>query len=344
MDELTETTSCGLTRRTFLANASALGAAGFFGVSRSVAAEPPPETTRIRIVYDGSICNAPQWLAEDLLRLEGFSEVEYVSSLVPGLTPSGVLVAGQADVGSLSAPGVLTVLDAEPSVVMLAGIHAGCYELFANERVSAIRDLRGKKVAVSVKGSGEHVLVSSMAAYVGIDPRKDIDWITAQTTAEAMHAFVENRADAYLAFPPRGQELRAKRIGRVIVNTTYDRPWSDYFCCMLMARREFVQKHPNAAKRTLRAVLKATDICAQEPERTARFLVAKGYASPYETALEVIKQLPYRRWRDDNPEDTLRFYGLRLHELGMIKATPQRLIAQGSDWRFLIELKRELKA
>jgi NitT/TauT family transport system substrate-binding protein len=320
-----------------------LGAAALFGASRSARAEAPPETTRIRIVYDGSICLAPQWLAEDLLRLEGFSEVEYVS-LTPGLTPSGILVAGHADVGSNSAPGILTVLDAEPSIVMLAGVHAGCYELFANERVSAIRDLRGKKVAVSVKGSGEHVFVSSMAAYVGIDPRKDINWIMAQTTAGAMHAFVENRADAYLAFPPRGEELRAKRIGRVIVNTTYDRPWSEYFCCMLTARREFVQEHPNATKRALRAVLKASDICAQEPERAARFLVAKHYASRYETALEVIKQLPYRRWRDDNPEDTLRFYALRLHELGMIKSTPQRLIAHGTDWRFLNELKKELKA
>ncbi len=99
MNQPTDTTSCALGRRKFLASASALGAAGFFGTSRSVAAEPPPETTRIRVVYDGSICLAPEWLAEDLLRLEGFSEVEYVSSLAPGLTPSSVLVAGHADVG-----------------------------------------------------------------------------------------------------------------------------------------------------------------------------------------------------------------------------------------------------
>jgi len=27
----------------------------------------------------------------------------------------------------------------------------------------------------------------------------------------------------------------------------------------------------------------------------------------------------------------------------MIKGTPQKIIAQGTDWRFLTELKRELK-
>ena len=58
----------------------------------------------------------------------------------------------------------------------------------------------------------------------------------------------------------------------------------------------------------------------------------------------LITELPYDKWRDANPEDTLRFHALRLHELGMIKNTPQKIIAQGADWRFLNELKRELRA
>ena len=43
-------------------------------------------------------------------------------------------------------------------------------------------------------------------------------------------------------------------------------------------------------------------------------------------------------------DDSMRFYGLRLHEAGMIEATPNNIIAEGTDWRFLNELKRELKA
>jgi NitT/TauT family transport system substrate-binding protein len=76
----------------------------------------------------------------------------------------------------------------------------------------------------------------------------------------------------------------------------------------------------------------------------ARYLVAKGYESRYEVAVEVLKSLPYHRWREANPEDTLRFHALRLHEVGMIKSAPEKLIAQHTDWRFLNELKRELKA
>jgi NitT/TauT family transport system substrate-binding protein len=144
--------------------------------------------------------------------------------------------------------------------------------------------------------------------------------------------------------PPQPQELRSRKIGHVIINTVQDRPWSQYFCCFLLARRGFAKNYPAATKRVLRAMLKAADICAQEPERAARYLAVKGYEERYELALEVLKQLPYGRWRDADPEDTLRFHALRLHEGGLITGNSNRLIAAGSDWRFLNELKKELKA
>ena len=183
-----------------------------------------------------------------------------------------------------------------------------------------------------------------MLAYVGVDPGKEINWVATQTYAESMRLFIEGSADSFLAFPPHPQELRARKIGNVIIDTAVDRPWSQYFCCVVAANRQFVHKHPVATKRALRAFLKAADMCAKEPERVARFLVAKGYEPRYATALEVIQKLPFDRWREANPEDAMRFHALRLHEVGMIKSTPQKIIAQGTDWRFLNELKRELKA
>ena len=330
------------TRRQFLERTSALGAASLLGLSRPATAEPPPETRKIRLVHAPAICLAPQYLAEELLRLEGFSEVTYVE-MMSGNTADGIY-AGRADLTMEAAPAVVYTMDSRPSLVALAGIHGGCYELFGNERVKAVRDLVGKTVSVHALGSADHVLLASMLAYVGMDPRKDVNWIVGNKSMDAMRLFVEGKADAYMGFPPAPQELRAKKIGHVIVNTVQDRPWSQYFCCMLVANREFVAKNPVATKRALRAYLKAADICAQEPERVAHFLAAKGYEPRYEVGLEVLKGLPYGRWREANPEDTLRFLALRLHEVGMIKSTPQKLIAQGTDWRFLNELKKELKA
>jgi NitT/TauT family transport system substrate-binding protein len=165
----------------------------------------------------------------------------------------------------------------------------------------------------------------------------------AYRSTEAKRLLAEGKVDAYLGFPPDPQELRERKIGHVVVNSAVDRPWSQYFCCMAVAHRGLVQKHPVATKRALRALLKAADLCAQAPERAAGLLVDGGFTARLDWALHSLTAIPYDRWRELNPEDTLRFYALRLHEAGMIKATPQKIIAQGTDWRFLTKLKKELK-
>ncbi len=188
----------------------------------------------------------------------------------------------------------------------------------------------------------DHVFFACIAAQVGLNPQKDITWAV-NPPEDSVRLLTEGKIDAFLGFPPTAQELRAKKIGHVLVNSAVDRPWSQYFCCLATSSREFVRKHPVATKRALRAILKAADLCAQEPERAARGLVDRKYMSRYDLALQVLKELPYNRWRDYNPEDTIRFYALRLHEAGMIRSSPHKLIAQAADWRFFNELKKELK-
>jgi NitT/TauT family transport system substrate-binding protein len=341
MNTMSDKSGNGGSRRQFLANLSAFSAAAFLGLPRTAAAEPPPEIPKIRVVKTPAICLAPEYVAEELLRLEGFTEVEYVE-----VDPTGVqmLFANRADIANCAPPEGLPSLDAGKPLILLAGIHGGCYELFAHEHIRALRDLRGQRVAVSAIGSLEYYFVASMVAYVGMDPRKDIDWVVGKTFDATMQLFVDGKSDAYLAFPPQPHELRAKQSGRVVLNTGQDHPWEQYDCCMIAARPEFVRKYPVATKRAVRAILKSADLCANEPERAAQFLVAKGYESRYEVALAVVKSLSYTHWRTHNPEDTLRFYGLRLHEVGMIKTNPNKLIAQGTDWSFLNALKKELKA
>ena len=140
------------------------------------------------------------------------------------------------------------------------------------------------------------------------------------------------------------QDLRARHVGEVVVDSAVDRPWSQYFCCMLTSNREFVRNYPAATKRVLRAILKPADFCAAEPAQAARAIVDRGFTPSYPYALDALSKLPYNLWREWDPDDTLRFYALRLREAGLIKSSPQKIIADGTDWRFLDELKRELKA
>jgi NitT/TauT family transport system substrate-binding protein len=342
-----------VSRRRFVRAATGLGlapaaAALFAGCgdakpsARSAASEAPPETTTIRIAQPPSgICTAPQYIAEDLLRAEGFTTVQYVK--VPGIREfESALAAGEVDIGQHYAAPIILRVDAGAPLVMLAGIHVGCFELFGTDQVRAIRDLKGKAVAVTELGVGGHLLLSIMAEYVGLDPRKDINWIV-RPAVEGKQLLAEGKVDAYIGFPPDPQELRAKRVGHVVVNSAVDRPWSQYFCCMAASNREFVRKNPVAAKRAVRAFVKAADICAAEPERAARLIVDKGYTPNYENALQALKDLPYNKWREYDPEDTVRFYALRLQQAGITKSSPKSIIERGTDWRFFNELKKELK-
>jgi NitT/TauT family transport system substrate-binding protein len=331
-----------LSRRDFMSGLALSGTLGFHGFHPGPAgAEPPPETTRLRMIRVPSICQIPQYLAEELLRAEGFTDVQYISK--QGTEEiEAALASGEADLnGHFAAPLILR-LEAGDPIVILAGEHVGCFELFGTGAVRSIRDLKGKTVAVPALDSSRYVFFASMVAYVGLDPRKDINFVR-RTGAESIQLLAEGKIDAYLGFPPEPQELRAKKIGHVLVNSAMDRPWSQYFCCMLAGNREFVQKHPVATKRALRAILKSADVCALEPERVARFIVERDFAKNYDYALQTIRSLPYGKWREFDAEDTLRFYTLRLKEVGMINSSPRKIIARGTDWRFLNDLKKELK-
>jgi NitT/TauT family transport system substrate-binding protein len=324
-------------RRDFLTTLSAAGAAGVFGARTSLADEGPPETTTIRLARNRAICLAPVYVAEDLLRAEGFTEVRHVPS------PPATVGRGEIDFDFQFGAGLATELDAGEPITALAGLHSGCHEVFAHEPIRTIGDLKGKRVGVQSLGSGRHLNLALMAAQVGLDPQKDINWVT-ESPLNPMALFAAREVDAFLGSPPEPQELRARKIGRMIVNIATDKPWSQYFCCMVFGNREFVRDHPVATKRFLRAILKATDMCAAEPETTAQHLVDAGFAGRYEYALQTLTELPYARWREFDPEDSMRFYALRLHEVGMIKSSPNALLTEGTDWRFFNELKRELKA
>ena len=329
-----------LSRRRFLGGLTLVGTAGFLGLRPApVVAEPPPETTKIKLFKSESICVAPQYLAEELLKAEGFTEVQLVGDAA---TTDRTLVSGEAQMGMFFLGPFLLRLDEGAPLVILSGGHVGCQELFAHAPIRSIRDLKGKSVAVVGLGSARHIFLATVMGYIGLDPSTDVTMVV-QPHREAVRLFEAKHVDAYVAAPPEAQELRAKQIGHVVVNSSVDRPWSQYFCCVVAGHREFVQKHPIATKRALRAILKGADLCALEPERAARSLVNQGLVQHYDYALQTMKDVPYGRWREYDPEDTVRFYALRLHEVGMLKSTPQKLIAQGTDWRFLTELKKELK-
>ena len=331
-------------RRRFLAGLSASAAAGFVGSVQSALAEPPPETTTVRLPrwVGGSYCWAGAYIAGELMRAEGLTDVRYVEG-DRSVDQSEWIARGETDFSVNFPPNQIASIDAGVPIKVLTGLHSGCLELIVKESIRGVADLRGKRVGVDGFNSSRHVWLTLMAAYVGLDPAHDIEWVLTEGK-KPTELFVVGKIDAFLGTPPQPQELRAKKIGHTILNNAVDRPWSQYFCCMISATTDYVNRYPVATKRVLRSILKAADLCVSDPQMVARQMVDRDFVPSYDYALQTLKDIRYDRWRDFDPEDSMRFYALRMQETGMIKSGPQQIIADGTDWRFLEELRRELKA
>jgi NitT/TauT family transport system substrate-binding protein len=301
-------------------------------------------TTTIRLAKSPSICIAPVYVVSDLLNAEGFTNVVYVETgtyVGNGAAQNKAIWKSDVDFNLNFSGPLLLEIDGGLSTTILAGIHVGCFELFARDGIRSVADLKGRTVGIQSLESPPHVFLSAMATLVGLDPNKDFEWVTS-AKVKPIELFAEGKIDAFLGFPPEPQRLRAQNIGHVIVNSAQDRPWSQYFCCMLAGNREFVRKNPVATKRVVRAMLRATDLCVSEPALVAQRMVERGFTARLNDAVQTLAEVPYNRWRDYDPEDTVRFYALRLREAGMLKSNPAKLIADGTNWRFLSEVRREL--
>ncbi len=293
--------SAGLCRRRFLTNAALAGLGGFSPWNKSLAAEPPPEITTIRFEKDGSTCIAPQAFQE-LLRAEGFTDIRYVDATEAHIRRADaaksaiiadMIAHGEVDFGRDFAPGHLLAMNAGAPITILAGLHLGCFEVFGKSEIRTLADLKGRTVGTTLyENPGDRPLLTIMASLVGLDPAGDIHWVT-DPKLRPMDLFIEGKIDAFLAAPPGLQEVRARNIGHVIVSSITDRPWSQYYCCLLATQAEFARKYPVATKRALRAILKAADLCVSEPKRVTQLLVDQGYTTRYDYALQALGEIRY---------------------------------------------------
>ena len=345
-----------LSRRQLLRGAAGLGLAAMAGGmllpgcgsdddrearGGEVDADGPLETTSIRLFSIPPFnCFAGQYMAEPFLREEGFTDVQY-----PQFSAKEVFAqfaAGAIDFGVGYAAVLTQFIDKGGPFVMLGGIHLGCWQVIATGDIQSMRDLKGKTVSIIGPNFTDGIFMAMTLANVGLDINKDVKLVN-YPPSEHARILTEGVADAVLAVPPISTDLRAKGIGRVVLNSFTDQPWSDYYCCTATAHRDWMEKHPVATKRALRAMLKGADVVAKDPDGSARFMVDRRYTNNYDYTCQILREIPYDVWRDYDPVDSMRFYALRLKEAGIMDSTPEQILKQGTDFRYLRQLKRELK-
>ena len=285
-------------------------------------------------------CWAGLYLAGELLRADGFTDVRYVQG--DKRVDNTKWLAGGVTDFDFNMPSMhIRTLEAGAPIKVLTGVHVGCFELKANNSINRIEDLKGKRVGVWAVNDHPHLFLSLMANYVGLDPVHDIHWVEG---ASPMQGFIDGKVDAFLAGaggnregarrenrPHDRQQRRRPSLvtvfllhrGRAARTIWIGIPWLPSVSCVPSSRP------PTSALRTR--------------NWRRREMIDRGFVTNYDYALATLKENPHDKWREFDPEDSIRFYALRLQETGMIKSSPQQIIAEGTDFRFLNELKRELK-
>ena len=156
-------------------------------------------------------------------------------------------------------------MDAGGPITVLSGVHAGCFELFAQREYPRHSDLKGKSVGVQALGSNPHLYLTGMAAYVGLDPVNDINWVTSDITP--MPLFAEGKIDAFLGVPPEPQELRERNIGHVVVNSaSIGRGRSTFAALWPAAPTMFRATNRDQAR--LARFSRRADLCVSDPQRS----------------------------------------------------------------------------
>jgi len=335
-----------LNRREFMKKTALTGAAAYLGIGSDLglaAVEPPPETTTVRFQQIQSACWVPQLVAEPLLREEGFTDVQYIEHEIIFQGEEDIL-AGRVDFAAdFTANSLMLWVPGDP-IDFISGFHIGCYSLIGSDKIKTVRDLKGKKVwAWHDVNAGPEAFFKALIAYVGLDPENDVEYVECSID-EAIELFKRGKIDAFMSFPPGPQQLKAAGIGHVLVDTNIDRPWSQYYCCMILGRRDFIGNNPIATRKVIRSILRANDLVSKDPAMAAQMLVDRKLrkADDQEFVEQAFREIPYDKWRHYSPEDTIRFWALRLKELGLIKYSPQEIIDRNTDWSHLSSLKSEM--
>ena len=324
------------TRRAALCGLAAGGGVGISSLGwDSEASEAPPETTRLRILIDPSVpvlCWAPEYLAQDFLRMEGFTEIEGVPWSA-GMNEGEMLATGDVDLAAPVATDVVVGIDRGLPITAFGGLHIGCIEMFAQNRVESINHLRGARVLSTHEGGLEHMFITTVLAYVGLNPRTDVEWIYEPDYAKWVTLFAEDKVDVVNAFTSLNYDFHETGIGHVILNTTVDDPWRHFYCCTITAHNDFARANPIAVKRAMRAIARAQDLCSTDPEAAAQRSVELGATDRLDYARRVMADIPYGAWREFDPAASMRFYALRLREAGLISSTPSEILERGTDFR-----------
>ncbi len=295
---------------------------------------PAPETTSIRLA--AGPCDAPLMAAERFLREEGFTDVQ-----LSGPGQIATLTSAKADLSTIFVTEHAAAVDSGKAVVALAGVHPGCAELWAAPSVTSIAGLRGHTVSVPAKTADNipYAMFSIALKNAGVDP-KDVNIVV---DANPLKAYLEGRSDAVFVAATGAVAMHANSAnkGHLILDQAMEKPWSEQDCCILVANGDWLRANPIAARRAVRAILRAADSLGKDRGDAVKLATDKGLfggSKSYEAVRAAANMVPLD-WRVLDLARSLRFHGGLMEQVGLVKMAADDIAAKGADLAILKDVR-----
>jgi NitT/TauT family transport system substrate-binding protein len=303
---------------------------------------PPPETANIRLSF--AACDGPCMVSEHFLQEEGFQEVQ----LLAGASAAS-LTSDRADIAMQFVTSLAGHIEAGVQVVAIGALHPGCTEIWAPRTVATLKDMRGRTVVVRTKAIDEmnfqYPYLAIALKHAGLDPA-DVNFIV-QPEADLTRQFIEGNSDLLQLATTGAIAFRAnpQNQGHLVHDQAMEKPWSEHQCCLITTTKAWLQAHPVAAKRALRALYRAADSLPKDRAEAAKAATDKGlFGGPASAELVrgAMSMLEFE-WRKYDVADSLRFHGKLLNDVGLVKMPSDEVVAKGTELRYTKELAAELK-
>jgi NitT/TauT family transport system substrate-binding protein len=257
-------------------------------------AAPAGGLMKVRVGYIGLTCEAPIFMAVE----KGFFKDEGLDvTLVKceWANYKDVLALGGFDITHHLVMYFLKPIEQGLDVKFLGGIHRGCLRVqtATTSSIHSVEDLRGKRIGVPGMGTPPFIFANRVLNAHGIDPGKDVTWLVFPA-GELGLALQKGNVDAVADSEPIGTLLTSDGKVRNVADQATEMPYSDEYCCAVLANGKFVANNPKAAAAATRALLKGAAWVEANPEAAARLSVEKKYlASNPELNAVAISHLRY---------------------------------------------------
>jgi NitT/TauT family transport system substrate-binding protein len=235
--------------------------------------------TKVRVGYIGLTCEAPIFTAVEkgFFKDEGL-DVELVKC--EWANYKDVLATGGFDITHHLVMLFLKPIEQGVDVKFLAGIHRGCLRVQTSTTspIHTVDDLRGKTIGIPGMGTPPFIFANRVLTAHGIDPSKDITW-KVYPAGELGLALQKGDVDAVADSEPIGTLLTSDGKVRNVADQATEEPYSDEYCCAVLAWGKFVEKNPKAAAAATRALLRGAKWVETNPRAAAQLSVEKKYLS-----------------------------------------------------------------